>query len=112
MVNKIVLACEYMTSPIFLYEDEDQTLVKLGFYSEQKFGPVDISSLNISNSLRENITMWDQAYQRTFNHDYPPDSGFVSPNEKEKHIKLGKKLAECLTTELGRGYDVEYKPIP
>ena len=73
-------------------------------------GPVDISILPISISLREAINIWDKQYQSTFNKNYPLDSGFMSQELKVTHIKRGAELAERLKTELGDRYTVEYKP--
>ncbi|MCO6181126.1 hypothetical protein [Ciceribacter sp. RN22] len=110
MVKKVILSCQFLTPPVFLYGDEDEMLKSLGYVPQKVSGPVDISNLPISASLREAIAGWDQQYQNTFNRPYPPDSGFSSPDLKVAHVKQGTELARRLQEELGEGYSVEYKP--
>ncbi len=109
MITKIVLSSEFMTSPIFKYEKEDQVLKRLGFAERKASGPVDITSLPISDALKESISRWDQQFQDTFDNNYPPDSGFVSPNLRAAHINQGVQLAQWLQQELGKDYHVAFK---
>lgn len=73
-------------------------------------GHVSIDDLPLSQKLKHKITAWDVAYQATFNSDYPPDSGFDSPEVEHRHKAEGKRLAEKMQLELGREYRVDYCP--
>ena len=71
---------------------------------------VDIDELPISQKLKVKISAWDDEYQATFDSEYPPDSGFGSPEEKRRHVAEGQKLASELQQELGGNYIIEYCP--
>jgi hypothetical protein len=94
---KLRLAREYMAWPIFCPEQD-------------KMGHVDVDELPLPQKLKAEITAWDGVYQATFNGDYPPDSGFGSPEAERQHIAEGKLLAKKMQEELGKGYVVEYCP--
>ncbi|WP_200627102.1 hypothetical protein [Pseudomonas sp. LAM2023] len=94
---KLRLANEYLTGPIFCPEPD-------------AMGHIDVDDVPISQELRAEISAWDSEYQATFNSDYPPDSGFSSPEAELRHIAEGKQLAQKLQQELGGGYTVEYCP--
>ncbi|MES9962699.1 MAG: hypothetical protein ABW116_04115 [Candidatus Sedimenticola sp. 20ELBAFRAG] len=95
MIN-LRLAKEYMAGPIFCFDPESM-------------GHVDLVDLPISDELRLAISTWDDEYQGTFNDEYPPDSGFDSPEVDQDHIERGAILAERLQSELGSEYKVEYQ---
>ncbi|MBH3414532.1 hypothetical protein [Pseudomonas putida] len=94
---KLRLANEYLTGPIFCPEPD-------------AMGHIDIDDVPISQELRAEISAWDSEYQATFNSDYPPGSGFSSPEAELRHIAEGKQLAQKLQQELGGGHTVEYCP--
>jgi hypothetical protein len=96
MIN-LRLANEYLAGPVFC-PDLDQ------------MGHVDIEDLPVSRSLSDKIRMWDDEYQSTFNDEYPPDSGFCSPQEKVRHVNEGCLLAQEMQAELGDSYKIEYCP--
>lgn len=73
-------------------------------------GHIDVEDLPLSLELQAEITAWDSEYQATFNSDYPPDSGFGSPEGELRHISEGQQLAEKMRRELGGGYEVDYCP--
>ncbi len=91
------LAKEYMAGPLFCPDPE-------------RMGHVDIDELPISLALKSQILAWDCEYQETFNEDYPPDSGFSSPEAERKHVAEGARIAKSLQQELGEDYTVEYCP--
>ena len=70
----------------------------------------DISGLPISPELKLALKSWDEAYQATFDSNYPPDSGFSSAALEASHVKEGVELARRIQVELGDRYSVEYKP--
>ncbi|MDP5587039.1 hypothetical protein P3785_29305 [Pseudomonas aeruginosa] len=94
---KLRLANEYLAGPIFCP-------------ALDAMGHVDVDDLPISQELKAEITAWDSEYQATFNSDYPPDSGFGSPEIEFRHIAEGQQLAKRLQQELGGGYTVDYYP--
>lgn len=94
---KLRLASEYLAGPIFCPEPDSM-------------GHIDVDDLPLSQELKAEITAWDSEYQATFNGDYPPDSGFGSPEVELRHIAEGEELAKKLQEELGGGYMVEYCP--
>ena len=80
------------------------------FPGPDRMGHVDIDELPISQALKAKVLAWDSEYQATFNDDYPPDSGFSSPEAERMHIAEGSQLAKSLQQELGGAYMVEYYP--
>lgn len=91
------LAKEYLAGPVFCPDSE-------------KMGHIDVEDLPVSEQLKRAIQAWDSQYQSTFDDEYPPDSGFISPELEAAHERQGAELAERLQEELGDGYSVEYKP--
>lgn len=92
---KLKVASEYLAGPIFCPDPD-------------RMGHVDIDDLPVSQELKAEIRAWDVEYQATFNSDYPPDSGFSSPEAELRHKAQGGQLAKKLQHELGYGYMVEY----
>lgn len=66
--------------------------------------------LPISPALREMLWTWANTFDATLNRDDPTASGFNGPEEEERFIEKGQRLVECLRTELGMGYQIEYSP--
>lgn len=73
-------------------------------------GHVDIEDLPLSQELRAKINEWDGEYQATFNSDYPPDSGFTTPEAELRHIAEGEQLVKSIQQELEGTYTIEYCP--
>ncbi|MDF3842023.1 hypothetical protein P3W55_09890 [Pseudomonas citronellolis] len=94
---KLRLASEYLAGPIFCPDPDIM-------------GHIDIDDLPLSQELKAEITAWDSEYQATFNSEYPPDSGFSSPEVAFRYIVEGQQLAKKIQQELGGGYAVEYCP--
>lgn len=97
MIN-LRLVLEYLASPIFCY-DVDQ------------MGHLEIDDLEISDDLKRQLKVWDKEFQDTFNDDYPPDSGFSSRQQLQRHIQQGYKLVTKLQLELGESYKINYQPL-
>lgn len=91
------LTNEYLAGPIFCPDPEGM-------------GHIDVEDLPISMELKRAISDWDNEYQETFDDDYPPDSGFTSPDLEAAHKKQGVDLAKRLKKELGENYSIEYRP--
>lgn len=94
---RLRLTSEYLAGPIFC-PDAD------------RMGHVDIEDLPLSQELRVKISAWDSEYQATFNSDYPPDSGFTTPEAERRHVAEGEELAKVMQQELENSYTVEYCP--
>lgn len=71
---------------------------------------IPISELPVSDELRESLEKWDEEFQSTFNVDYPPDSGFADPKDREAYLSRGEALLEQLRKELP-GSDIEYERV-
>ena len=95
-MTSIRLAAEYGASPIFC-TDSDQ------------MRHLELDELPISEQLRRLLKDWDEAFQVTFNDEYPPDSRFPSEQEEIYHLKMGQELSIKLREELGEGYTVTFQ---
>jgi hypothetical protein len=73
-------------------------------------GHVDVEGLPLSQELKTKVSEWDRKCQSTFNSDYPPDSGFSSPEAELQHAAEGEQLAKMIQQELQGSYSVEYCP--
>ena len=71
-------------------------------------GVIDPGALPITNELREAIRAWADAYDRTLDQDYPPDSGFTDLEEEEAFEEEGKRLWRELQSQLGRDWEIIY----
>ena len=94
---RLRLTSEYLAGPIFCPDPD-------------RMGHVDIEDLPLSQELMTKISKWDGEYQATFNSDYPPDSGFTTPEAELRPKAEGVQLARSIQQELGGGYIVEYCP--
>jgi hypothetical protein len=73
-----------------------------------EIGNINPDDLPLANDLREDLLAWATAYDKTLNQEYPPDSGFASPQEEEAFEVEGRRLWRELQTQLGRDYKVVY----
>lgn len=94
---RLRLTSEYLAGPIFCPDPD-------------RMGHVDIEDLPLSQELIAKISKWDGEYQATFNSDYPPDSGFTTPEAELRHKAEGMQLARLIQQELKSSYMVEYCP--
>lgn len=92
---KLRLVNEYLAPPLFCPDPSEM-------------GHVDIDDLPLSRDLKEELSLWDKEYQATFNNDYPPDSGFSSPEEEIRHKNAGMMIAKKIQKELDGRYLIEY----
>ncbi len=69
---------------------------------------IDPHTLPISADLIARLERWADQYDQTLNDDYPPDSGFATPEEHHAFVAEGRQLAYELQQQLGDGYDVFY----
>ncbi|WGG52758.1 hypothetical protein [Rugamonas sp. DEMB1] len=97
MIKDIRFGAVYGAPPIF-----DADLDEMGY--------VELSELNISGRLAEEIEKWDKEFQNTFSDDYPPESGFVSTNDLKLHNERGVELASMLQEFLGPMVKVKFIP--
>ena len=73
--------------------------------------PIDPDALPLSGELRRSLSRWAECYDRTLNQDYPPDSGFATPEEEEAFEVEGRCLWRELQAQLGPEYKVAYFSI-
>jgi hypothetical protein len=71
-------------------------------------GPVELGTLPLTDDLKAAIRNWAAAYDRTLNQDYPPDSGFTTPEEAAAFEAEGRHLWKELQAQLGPEYKVAY----
>ena len=69
---------------------------------------VDPDHLPVGSELKVSLRNWAATYDRTLNQDYPPDSGFATPEEEETFEIEGRRLWKELTDNLGPEYKVAY----
>ncbi|MFD0591616.1 hypothetical protein ACFQZ4_02740 [Catellatospora coxensis] len=68
----------------------------------------DPASLPISEALVDGLAAWKQRFDLTLDHQYPPDSGFASPDDEYEFYADGLVLAAALAVELLDSHAVEY----
>src|SRR5665647_1515482 len=97
-MNKIKLMADYETSPV---------------WDEGPGGPgdIDLETLPISIDLRADLLAWSDRFDATLDQDYPPDSGFATPEEEQQFVADGAALAARLVDELGTDWQVDYEPV-
>lgn len=71
-------------------------------------GPIDLDSLPIPVDLRQALFGWAAKYDETLDHDYPPDSGFASADDKKAFQLEGERLLVSLKSALGSDWEVIY----
>lgn len=71
-------------------------------------GPIDPRALPLTDDLRVAIRRWADAYDRTLNQEYPPDSGFADPSEQEAFEEEGMRLWSELQAQLSPDWSVAY----
>jgi hypothetical protein len=61
---------------------------------------LDPEELPISEELKKKLSNWEDAFDKTLNQDYPPDSGFETEQEAQEFNETGWMLWEQLKKEL------------
>lgn len=69
---------------------------------------IDPDDLPFPADLKAALRAWADAYDKTLNQEYPPDSGFASPAEEEAFEAEGRRLWSELKAQLGHEYKVVY----
>jgi hypothetical protein len=64
--------------------------------------------LPLSLGLQTQINQWAQAFEDTFDREYPPESGFLNRQELEQFEATGRSLAKAIQAELGPTFSVSY----
>ena len=75
---------------------------------DDELGNVNPDDLPLSTDVKVALRTWADAYDKTLNQEYPPDSGFASPAEEEDFEAEGKRLWKVLQEQLGPDYRVAY----
>jgi len=76
-----------------------------------EMGYIEPSDLHLSPHLLTQLEEWNAEFQQTFFEDYPPDSGFKSEDDRNRHNAHGADLATLLQRELGAGVRIEFIPL-
>ena len=66
------------------------------------------ASLPISEALVAGLAEWKDRFDETLNQEYPPESGFGSPDTEDEFYADGLRLAAALAIELLDSHLVEY----
>jgi hypothetical protein len=98
MKKNAIVAVEYMYHPIHCNDLDSM-------------GPVYYEDENMSTVLIEKFNSWNQKYQDTLDHSYPPDSREFNEEELEAFNKEGLELAYKLTKEIGDKYKIKYRSL-
>jgi hypothetical protein len=98
-MKKIKIMPEYGCSPLWLY-DEKNSVKNL-----------DISELAVSQSLKNDILLWANTYESTFDEAYPPDSGFSNNSDEKAFESAGVLIWEKMLKEPSLYYAVSYYSI-
>lgn len=96
MSERLKLMCDYHCSPLWEYGGGDLV------------GNPDPNDLPLSDELKSALHAWAASFDRTLNDDYPPDSGFASPEDEDAFEAEGLRLWQELQTRLGAAYEVVY----
>ena len=64
--------------------------------------------LPLSDDLKSSLHRWAVSFDRTLNHDYPPESGFARPEAEEAFESEGLRIWQELQTQLCEAYEVVY----
>jgi hypothetical protein len=91
-MRKIRFGAVYCAPPVFLADVENM-------------GYLEVEDLSIPQALVAEIRAWDAEFQRTFNDEYPPDSGFHTAEDLAAHN------AEKLRNVLGSEAEIEFLPL-
>lgn len=78
------------------------------WYSDSDFGNVEPTTLTLSQATRDRLESWAKKYDDTLNEEYPPNSGFVTPEEEAEFELEGVLLWLQLRRELAPDYEVVY----
>jgi hypothetical protein len=69
---------------------------------------VDPADLPLDPELRQELLDWADAYDATLDPDYPPDSGFPSPEAEVEFDRQGRDLWRRLVEQLRGAATVSY----
>ena len=81
------------------------TWVKEGVDPEENMDPRD---MRLSPDLTTALIEWSDAFDATYDPQYPPDSAFQSPDEERNWQLSGQELSRRLASELGPEAHVVY----
>lgn len=67
-------------------------------------GPLSYEESGVSTKLRQDMEAWETHYFETMGTDFT----WRSREDQDYHAEEGRRLAECLSVEVGRAFEVEY----
>lgn len=68
----------------------------------------DLTGCSLSAALQGMLEEWCSAFDSTFDDDYPPNSGFRSPEAESTWERQGLRLRDAMAQELGNEWRVFY----
>lgn len=71
-------------------------------------GPYNLAleHLPITDQLAKELGRWQLSFLETLDEEYPPDSGFATPEEEEAFVSTGRLLARRFSTEIPDAVEV------
>jgi len=87
MSSHLKLMCDYHCFPLWDMQE--------GCYQN-----IDPESLPLSDELKSALDRWAASFDGILNQDYPPDSGFATPQDEEAFEAEGLRLWQELQREL------------
>jgi len=97
-MKELRLGAEYGASPMF-----DPNVEQMGHIAP--------SELGLPRSLIMDIEAWNQDFQSTYCDDYPPESGFSSPEQVCQHNCRGLELTRRIQEVLGSDWTIKFIPL-
>ncbi|HEU4324728.1 MAG TPA: hypothetical protein VFS21_16405 [Roseiflexaceae bacterium] len=94
MKSKIKLRPDYASYPLW--------------WADERVGDIDPEELPLEPDIIRDLIAWSDAYDATFNEEYPPDSGFPTPDDEIAFEREGIRLWKELRQRLAPDYDVIY----
>ncbi|WP_075739499.1 hypothetical protein [Actinoalloteichus sp. GBA129-24] len=91
----------YLDDPVWYQLTEDQDMLHAVDEAAEQLG--------LTDGLARALTAWDDEYQATLNHEYPPDSTFPSPAVRQAWVERGKELAAQIKRESPVVSSVDYQ---
>jgi hypothetical protein len=76
-----------------------------------EMGYMEPSCLHLSSHLLARLEEWNREFQQTFSDDYPPDSGFTSDADRNRHNTRGAEIAMLLQQEIGTRVRIDFIPL-
>lgn len=77
--------------------------------ASDRIGNINPNDLPLSHELKQQLIKWAKVFDQTLNQDYPPDSGFKSPDDEQEFKQSAIRLAAQLREELGPDFEILFQ---